>query len=53
LYANPGTYELQSTASLAAPVTWTTLTTCQQSNAAQSVSLDAANPTIFYRLRQL
>jgi len=53
LYANPGSYELQATASLAAPVTWTTLTMCQLTNAAQRVALDAANPIIFYRLRQL
>jgi hypothetical protein len=53
LYASPGTYELQSTASLVAPVTWTTLATCQLTNAAQSVSLNTANPIIFYRLHQL
>ena len=53
LYANPGTYQLLYTTSLAAPVTWTPLMTYQQTNVAQTVSLDASEPVIFYRLQQL
>ena len=52
LYANPGTYELQYATSLTQPVTWTPLTTYQQTNVVQTVSLDSANPFIFYRLQQ-
>lgn len=52
LYANPGTYNLQYATSLAEPVNWTTLTTYQQTNVAQAVSLDATIPVIFYRLQQ-
>ena len=53
LFANPGTYELQYATSLAAPVNWTPLMTCQLTNVAQTVSLDSAEPVIFYRLQQL
>jgi hypothetical protein len=53
LYANPGTYELLYTTSLASPVSWTPLMTYQQTNAMQAVSLDSANPVIFYRLQPL
>lgn len=53
LYANPGTYQLLYTTSLAAPVTWTPLMTYQQTNVAQTVSLDSSEPVIFYRLQQL
>ena len=52
LFANPGNYELQSTSSLAPP-NWTTLTTYVQTNIAQTVSVDGAAPTIFYRLHRL
>lgn len=53
IYANLGTYELQFTTSLAAPVIWTTLTTCQQTNVAQTLPVSASSPSIFYRLHQL
>jgi hypothetical protein len=53
LYAQPGAYALQYTTSLAAPVTWTTLTSYQQTNLLQTVSLDASKPVVFYRLQQL
>jgi hypothetical protein len=53
LLANPGTYELQYTTSLVDPVNWLPLMTYQQTNASQTVSLDAAEPVIFYRLQQL
>jgi hypothetical protein len=52
LYANPGAYVLQYATSLAAPVNWTTLMTYQQTNVSQTVSLDSANPVVFYRLQQ-
>ena len=52
LFANPGTYELQYATSLATPVNWTTLMTYQQTNVAQTVSLDSVNPVVFYRLQQ-
>jgi len=53
LYANPGTYQLLYTTSLASPVNWTPLMTYQQTNAVQTVSLDSANPVIFYQLQPL
>jgi hypothetical protein len=53
LYAIPGNYQLQYATSLAAPVTWTPVMNYQQTNVSQSVSLDSANPVIFYRLQQL
>ncbi len=53
LFANPGNYQLLTTTSLLAPVTWTPLMTCQQTNAAQSVSLDPTIPAVFYQLQQL
>ena len=53
LYANPGTYELLYTTSLARPITWTPLLTYRQTNIAQTVSLGSAKPVIFYRLQQL
>jgi hypothetical protein len=52
LFANPGSYELQSATSLTPPVTWTPLLDYQQTNVAQTVSLDSDNPVIFYRLEQ-
>jgi hypothetical protein len=52
LFANPGNYQLQYTTSLAAPVIWTPLMTYQQTNVAQTVALDSANPVVFYRLQQ-
>ena len=53
LYANPGNYQLLYTTSLLAPVTWTPLMSYQQTNAAQSVSLDPTIPAVFYQLQQL
>ncbi len=53
LFANPGTYELQYATSLAAPVNWATLTTYEQTNVTQTLSLDSANASVFYRLHQL
>ena len=53
LFANPGSYELQYATSLVAPVTWTPLMTCQQTNIEQTMPLDSAEPVIFYRLQQL
>lgn len=53
LYANPGTYQLLYTTSLAKPITWTPLMTYAQTNAAQTVSLDPTIPVIYYRLQQL
>jgi hypothetical protein len=53
LYANPGTYQLLYTTSLLAPVTWSTLMTYEQTNVAQTVSLDSSNPAVFYQLQQL
>jgi len=54
LFATPGaSYQLQSTISLTPPVTWTPLMNYQPTNASQTVSLDSANPVIFYRLQQL
>jgi hypothetical protein len=54
LFANPGaTYQLQYATSFASPVIWMPLMTYQPTNVAQIVSLDAANPVIFYRLQQL
>ena len=53
LYANPGNYQLLYTTSLTAPVIWTPLMTYQQTNAAQSVSLDPTIPAVFYQLQQL
>jgi hypothetical protein len=35
------------------PVTWTPLTTYEQTTVAQTVSLDSSEPVIFYRLQQL
>jgi hypothetical protein len=52
LFAPIGNYQLQYATSLAAPVQWTTLMTCAQTNVAQTVSLDSAEPMIFYRLQQ-
>jgi hypothetical protein len=53
LYANSGNYELQYATSLVQPVNWTPLTTYQQTNVAQTISLDSSNPVVFYRLQQL
>jgi hypothetical protein len=53
LFANPGSYQLLYTTSLIAPVTWTPLTSYQQTNASQSVSLDPTIPAIYYRLQAL
>jgi hypothetical protein len=54
LFANPGAnYQLQSTTSLIPPVTWTPLMDYQPTNASQTVSLDASEPVIFYRLQQM
>jgi hypothetical protein len=53
VYANPGNYQLLYTTSLASPVNWTPLMTYQQTNAVQTVSLDSANPVIFYQLQPL
>ncbi len=52
LFANPGNYELQYATSLTPPVAWTPLMDYQQTNVAQTVSLDSDNPVIFYRLQQ-
>ena len=52
LYANPGNYQLLYTTSLSAPVTWLPLMSYQQTNAAQSVSLDPTLPAVFYQLQQ-
>ena len=53
LYANPGTYQLLYTTSLTSPVNWIPLMSYQQTNAVQTVSLDSANPVIFYRLQPM
>ena len=53
LFAPVGTYELQYATSLVPPAVWTPLMTYQQTNVVQTVSLDSAQPVIFYRLRQL
>ena len=53
LYAPLGNYQLQYATSLIPPVTWAPLMTYQQTNVAQTVSLDSAEPVIFYRLQQL
>ena len=53
LFANTGAYQLQYATSLTSPINWTPLTTYQQTNVQQSVSLDSTNPVIFYRLQQL
>jgi hypothetical protein len=53
LFANPGSYQLLYTTSLVPPVTWTPLTTYEQTTVAQTVSLDSSEPVIFYRLQQL
>jgi len=52
LFANPGTYELQYATAFTTPMNWTTLMTYQQTNVAQTISLDSANPVVFYRLQQ-
>jgi hypothetical protein len=52
LFANPGNYQLQSATSLATPMIWTPMLTYQQTNVAQTVFLDSAEPVIFYRLQQ-
>ena len=48
-----GTYQVQYETSLMQPVNWTPLMTYQQTNVTQTVSLDSAEPVVFYRLRQL
>jgi len=53
VYANSGTYQLQYTTSLSAPVVWQTLATYAQTNLVQLTSLNATNGMIFYRLHQL
>jgi len=53
LFALPGNYNLLYTTSFVPPVIWTPLMTYQQTNVAQTVSLDASAPAIFYRLQQL
>ncbi len=53
LFAAPGTYNLLYTTSLVPPISWTPLMTYQQTNVAQTVSLDPSAPVIFYRLQQL
>jgi hypothetical protein len=53
LYANPGNYQLFYATSLAAPVAWKPLMSYQQTNIAQSVSLDASAPVVFYKLEQM
>jgi hypothetical protein len=53
LYANPGNYELLYTTSLVAPVTWAPALMYQQTNAAQTVSLDPTIPCVFYRFQPL
>ncbi len=53
LYANPGNYQLLYTTSLNTPVAWIPLMTYQQTNAAQSISLDSTLPSVFYQLQQL
>lgn len=53
VYAHPGSnYELQYCTDLAAPATWQPLQNFQATNLMQTVSLDSANPVIFYRLMQ-
>jgi len=52
LYANLGTYQLQSTTSLTPPISWSPLMTCQQTNIMQTVSLDSIQQVVFYRLQQ-
>jgi hypothetical protein len=53
LYANPGNYQLLYTTSLVAPIDWEPLTTYTQTNVAETISLDSANPNVFYRLQQM
>jgi hypothetical protein len=53
LYANPGTsHQLQYATNLATPVAWQLLQNFQPTNTFQTVSLDSANPVIFYQLMQ-
>ena len=53
LYANPGiAYQLQYATNLAAPIAWQPLQNYQPTNLLQTVSLDSAQPVIFYRLMQ-
>jgi hypothetical protein len=53
LYAQPGNYRLLYATSLIPPITWMPLMDYQQTNVAQTVSLDSGEPAIFYRLQQL
>lgn len=51
LYSNPGnTYQLQATTDISSPGGWQTTQTFSPSSVQQSVSVDSANPVVFYRL---
>jgi len=53
LYANPGTdYQLQYATDLAASAPWQPLLDYQPTNLEQTITLDSANPVVFYRLMQ-
>ncbi len=53
LFANPGSYQLQYSTSLAPPVIWTPLMSYQQTNLTQTVPVTSEQPVVFYRLKQL
>jgi hypothetical protein len=53
IYANPGVnYEIECTTDLASANSWQLLENYQPTNIVESVNLDSANPTAFYRLQQ-
>jgi hypothetical protein len=53
LYTNPGSnYQLQSSTDLSSPANWQPVQNFQPTNILQTISLDSANPVIFYRLMQ-
>jgi Fibronectin type III domain len=53
LYSNPGTnYQLQQSTDISSPANWQALCEYQPASVQQTISLDSANPVIFYRLMQ-
>ena len=53
IYANPGNrYQIQYCTDLGGATGWQPLQTIQATNVLQTVSLDSANPVVFYRLMQ-
>lgn len=53
IYANPGmSYQVQSCTNLTPPINWQPLQNFAPTNMLETVSLDSANPIIFYRLMQ-